>query len=478
MSKRLVPTIGPPAMPSLPLTAPRGACRLLSGCCLLVCLAGCQSYARRPLDARAHAQAWSSRSPAAAEVAAYARSLADADGTPAAYDPSDGLTLAEAEAVALFFNPSLRSARLKARGQAAGAAEAGRWEDPSLSIDAERILASVDEPWVLGGRLGLTLPLSGRLGLEKALASADADTERLRAYAAERELLAGLRRQWLEWSSTLLQVELVEALAGDLSAVARQAQQLRQAGELDPTDERLFRIEQARRHARLAALRAEAARQELSLKAQMGLAPHAEVRLVPSLGVPAPIGDGTIDAHPDLLIARAEYESAERTLALEVRRQYPDLSIGGGLGVEEGDERALFGASLPLPLWNANRRAIAEARAAREAAGASAEATFERLAGQLAEARATAQAASQRLATLESDLIPLVDQQIADARRLGRLGDATTLLLLESFQTAYETKLEVLEARLDLARANARLLELTVPRRRAGTPPSTNAVRQ
>ena len=213
---------------------------------LAICIVaiGCQRYSPQPLDLTAHRAAVDARDPGAAEVAAYARQLAGSRlaGT-AAYNPEDGLTLGEAQAVALFFNPHLRTARLKARVPMLGAAEAGRWEDPELQVNAERIIESVERPWVIGGLLNLTIPLSGRLKAEKGKALAEAEVEQLRVLVEEQKLLAELRLVWLGWSATLEQASLTRGLMAELDRIVESAEKLRAAGELDPLDARLFRIE-------------------------------------------------------------------------------------------------------------------------------------------------------------------------------------------------------------------------------------------
>src|SRR5688500_9857716 len=94
-----------------------------------ITLAGCQTYQRRPLDFARHRAGWEARDVASAPVSEYAQRLS-ALGHPQGgkFDTSDGLTLPEAEVVALFFNPQLRIARLRARVPLLGAREAGRWE--------------------------------------------------------------------------------------------------------------------------------------------------------------------------------------------------------------------------------------------------------------------------------------------------------------------------------------------------------------
>ena len=90
-------------------------------------LTGCQSYERKPLDLDVTRSAWLTRSPADPSVRAFAAALDRAEGGSQAegFDPSDGLSLAEAEAVVLVFNPDLRQARLEANVTRATAAHAG-----------------------------------------------------------------------------------------------------------------------------------------------------------------------------------------------------------------------------------------------------------------------------------------------------------------------------------------------------------------
>ena len=69
---------------------------------LAMLLGGCQTYERKPLDLDATRSAWRSRSAADPSVRAFAATLEGAEtrggiaGT-TVFDPSDGLTLAEAD---------------------------------------------------------------------------------------------------------------------------------------------------------------------------------------------------------------------------------------------------------------------------------------------------------------------------------------------------------------------------------------------
>jgi outer membrane protein TolC len=435
---------------------------------LLPIASSCQQYARRPLDLNAHRAAIEARDPGAMEVVNYARELEASSASAGRYDPSDGLSIEEAEVVALFFNPQLRTARLRARVPLVGAAEAGRWEDPELDVDGERILQSVDEPWVLGARINFTLPLSGRLGVEREKAFAEADVERLRAWGEERKVIEELRAEWLEWSATREQIGLVEAVLKELDTLVESSNRLWEAGEISRVDARLFTIQRAMQRSRLRALKANARAAEVSLKARLGLMGDAKIALVPSLSAvklsrASTQASEVLADHPRIILAQAEYEVAERALKLEIRKQYPDLTIGGGFGTDEGDERALFGLRLPLPILNRNRRVIAEATALRDVSRSAAEGELEVLLKEMLLARAAVEAADSHLAYLEKELAPLVDEQVRDVRQLGRLGEFNTLLLLEALEKSHATKTDLVEARLKLALALNRLKSIVEP---------------
>jgi hypothetical protein len=61
------------------------------------------------------------------------------------------------------------------------------------------------------------------------------------------------------------------------------------------------------------------------------------------------------------------------------------------------------------------------------------------------------------------DLLPLAEAQIADERQLAELGEINVLLTLESVVRAYETKVQLINARLAEAQAVFRLQELLGP---------------
>lgn len=458
---------------------------MLATACLLPILNGCQSYVRQPLDHAATRSAWLARSPQDQTVREFAATLqadqgdATAQG-PTRFDPTDGLSLAEAEVVALVWNPGLRLARLEANVARADAAHAGLWQDPVLGIDLERILSNADgaNPWVAGSTVGLTIPISGRLEAERALANAGLAATLDRLAALEWATRSALRELWIEWSAASLHAELTEALIARLHHVASLADLQEQAGSISRVEARLFDVELAAHEADMIAISARQSALELQLRSMLGLAPGTPLTLMPSITF-APRTTSmdelmrSLDtSNPELKAIRAEYESAENALRMEVRKQYPDLTIGPGYGSDQGDNRALLGVSLPIPLWNRNRQGVAQASAMREVAKGRFETRYEQLASALELARTRIESERTRRELIESRVVPLADAQEADLRRTAELGRVDPLLLLESFKSQHAAKNRLVEARAAESIGAVRLDELLGPPLPEPAPPA------
>jgi outer membrane protein TolC len=436
-----------------------------------VAFAGCQSYEEKPLDLKQIRTAWKARSPNNQGVKDYAGQLAGyAFDKTAEYDPSDGLSVKEAEILALFFNPDLREARSKANIALASAREAGRWEDPELGVSAARILKSVANPWEYEVELGFTIPISGSLGLERDTAHAESDAAMLEVYAEECSKIIELREKWQEWSVTLEKIGQSKKFLGELEAVLEIADKLAAGGELGKIDARLFTIEKAVRLDELKVLEDTAHENKLEIKSMLGMPHDRELKLIPDFkteteSLSLEEKRKKLEEHnPELNLLRAEYETAEKTLKLEIRKQYPDLGFGLTYENAEGPSSLGPGLSIPLPFFNRNRQAIAEARAARAAARIAFESSYEKLVSELVLGDLKLKSAAASRKRLENEIAPLVDQQLKDARKIAELGEFDALLTLEALTQSLETKHQLAEAHLLEALAKNRINALVNPR--------------
>lgn len=413
---------------------------------LSLLLVSCQTVEKSPLDLTAHNQRWKARGAASEEVQAFANRLSKSRPGRSQFDPSDGVSLNEGKVIALVYNSDLRLARLKAEVTRASADHAGLWKDPTLGVNALKVIESIPDPWVIGSSLSFTIPVSGRLKAEKQRATAAMYAELNRVTEAEWQVTMELQRVWISWSANRTRLDQTQKIVDSLSGIVAATRSLAEQGELPKTEAALFSIEQASRRAELARLKGEVAAGEQELRALMGLSPKAPLELEPALNPPgvSPSESRLAKNNATLNRLRSEYELAEMTLLKEVRKQYPDLSIGPQAETDRGETGIGLVASIPLPILNANKGGIAVAKARRELARAAFETAYERKVGQLAALQVRLKAIASQRASLKQSLIPMIDRQVADAEKLVQLGEGGSLVLLESLVRAHETKLKII----------------------------------
>ena len=444
---------------------------------LILTLSGCKAYEPRALDLDRTQREYLLRALDGPVVEQFHEAGRPDSAPDATLDLADGITLAEAEAIALVFNRGLRAARLAAGVTQASAENAGLWQDPTLGVDFSKIVSGASQGLDAIVSVGFTLPVSGRLDLERERLGAEHAAELARVAALEWETVASLRRAWTERAGIAREAEATRDVLHRVEQVTAIVDRMESAGELARIEARLFRIEDAKLRSRLAALESELSRATHAVEAMLDLPPAAgrfftgEFVSSPRLGADG--RDAALaairDTNPAVLRARAEHEVAERTLEEEIRKQWPDLVLSPGYGDDQGDRKFVLGVGVALPLLNGNRAGIAVAEAAREAARWRAESELQRVLGALLAAEERLAQSVARRESLERTLVPLVEAQYEETRAVARLGEVKTLVLLESLKQQLEARNEMIAARRDEALAAIDIEELLGPPGRAAT---------
>jgi cobalt-zinc-cadmium efflux system outer membrane protein len=437
---------------------------------LSLSVSGCRSYERRSIDLAAHRDAFLTGATIPDEAAAAL--------TSAESESRVGVTAAEE--VALLLNPQLRLARWQAGVARASADNAGLWDDPTIGIDLSKLLEGPSQGWEVLGSVGLTIPLSGRLSLERDAAQSLTEVERARIAALEWETRSAVREAYFTWCGAYAACVEERAFSERLARILTLVETLAARGELARVEARLFQIEEVEAAGKLAELEAAVARARVELLRVIGLAPTAKVEFDPSafaseekshdaqaadagsVAESAPVEH--FGRHPSIALAEAEYEAAERALALEVAKQYPDLQIGPGYGEQDGDRQFVLGLGIALPILNANRQGIAESEAQREVARVAAEIAVESLVAARSAAEIDLAAARARRVVLVEGVLPLVEAQAGELRHLAELGgEVDALILLDSLKRGRDARLAIVEATRELRLAESRATTLRGP---------------
>lgn len=344
---------------------------------LVTTLAGCASYAPRPLSPQASAAAFEDRSLTDPSLEHYLavhlhRAL------PSHTWDLDRLTLA-----ALYYHPDLRVARAQQNVAEASVQVSRQRPNPSLGFTPEYNFDAVAgmSPWILGWVLNFPIETAGRRGYRETQAAYQRDAARFHVAEVAWQVRSRVRSRMLAYDAALRE-----------QAILEQTLNLRE-GLLHAMQRRLAASEAALPE--VDAAQAALADTNLQLNTARGRAAAAQVALAAAVGVPVAALDSvhlSFDAlnqplsaaqipppavrraaltnRADVLAALARYAASQSALQLEIARQYPDLQIGPGYKWDQGANKWSLGINLTLPLFNQNQGQIAQARAQRELAAA------------------------------------------------------------------------------------------------------------
>ena len=391
---------------------------------------------------------------------------------PGVYEPTGPLTLRQALALALVGSPELAMFDYDIRIAEAAILQARLLPNPELDLTSENVAGSGEFSGTGAAertlQLGQLIELAGKRGkrvrearLGRELAEFDYEAKKrevfLDVHTAFVEVLAGQRAIAVNQEI----VELAESILPDI----------RRRMEAGKTSE----IELTRSNVAIATARIglEQARRDMlgakhRLAAQWGSTKPRFTSAVGDLEDSPPIA--SLDALNARLasnprVARFDTEHARRvaTLARERAAAVPDVTLRGGVRQfsDANTSAFLFGASVPIPLFNRNQGNI---RAAREQIGKTeAERAFVEatISAELAEAYHAALAAREQIQLFREIVMPQSDEALKLTSEGYRAGRFSYLEFLDVQRTLVTARQQFVAALLAHQQAIARIESLT-----------------
>ncbi len=381
-------------------------------------IVGCVAYTPRPLDLTAKRALLAE---ASLDDEATARLLNRCGmGMPALYHE---WKKAELTCVALARSPRMSAARGAVEEALAGVITARARPNPTLSVSLDHTAGVSALPWLWG--FVLDVPLDGGSRRKLRMASADVAVQAARldyaeqSWALRRDLHAAVRsmlmaRQRADVAERMTAaardwLAAIEARIGDGEAAAAE-----RAGPRLALSRALGEQVQARQRADESSTRAAVA---------LGLLPSAlsSARWQQAWTLPPPpVADldtlrrSTLARRADLARALRDYDASELDLQGEVRKQYPQISIGPGYTFDRGARKLTFALSATLPLFDRNAGPITQAQARRQAAEGRVDAVQATIAADI-------DGAVTGLVTAEAALAAASEQRTASASAFDRL---------------------------------------------------------
>ncbi len=365
------------------------------------------------------------------------------------------LTLREAVQLALKNNPEL-SSYVKEMGALEGAEiQSGLLRNPELALEAEDIggqqngaaqrsttirLSQVIE---LGGKRSARITAAA---LARSVARQDYEAKFLELTArvanAFTMVLGGQGR-------TVLAEESVQLASSVVDAVAKRVQ----AGKVPPIEETKARLTLSSAHIELEQARRDlvGARKQLTLlwgnpaprfaRAQGDL---ASLVALPSLDTLA----RRASVNPVALRGQRRVEQHKALLDLEKTRRIPDLTLSAGVRrySQFGENTALLGMSVPLPLFDRNQGNLREAYRRLDKTVDEQAATNLALQSELAQTYEALLAATYEIKVLRDEVLPAAKSTFDVSNRGYELGKFGFLEVLDAQRTLFQNRILYLRA--------------------------------
>jgi outer membrane protein TolC len=305
-----------------------------------------------------------------------------------------GSSVDELLAMARAMNPGLAAAALDAQAAQVRIGTTGRYPDPMFRTEFQDITGKDNRyvPDTLGRvmyTVEQTIPLWGKLELQRKVAVAEAGMASEQRRAVENELAARIKIVFANAYATREAIRINEELLDTVAAIALVAQSRYAQGQGNQQDAVTAEVERGRLQADLARLDGDRQTWNAQMNALLNrpiaapLAPPQTLRPVPppeSIALDQLI-ERTQRANPQLRMDEARITADERGAELVRRNWYPDLTLGVSVfdaesnnGREFRGYEAMISFAIPLQ-WGLRRAQEGEAVAKLSASRARRQAT-------------------------------------------------------------------------------------------------------
>lgn len=386
----------------------------------------------------------------------FALSAAQPPQAPAAAGP-ETITLAQAVDRARSQSPLRVGAAAIADGATRAATLAGRPLNPLIDVRAENLtprdpLAPDRDVFAV---LSQPIELGGKRGVRRDIAGADRDVSALVLKTIERQLALDTVRAYMR---ALHARGVLANLASQRDGVTTLVSTMRrrvEEGFAPESDLLRFEAEAARMAAEMTRTELELSRALIDLNTLIGgTTPIAAANLVAPSPLAPPALDAAalaaaVDERPDLQLASTRVDRARLGASLESLKRLPDPAISAGYKRTQGQNTAVAGIALAIPLFDHNAQARAVAEAGVRAATAEQQAAHQRA---VAEANASVAAATQlaeSLVRVRRDLLVPAEGVRNAAQAMFREGATDVLKLVDAERIYADVRREALALAVD-----------------------------
>jgi cobalt-zinc-cadmium efflux system outer membrane protein len=350
------------------------ACTCLAAFFAVLILGGCMRYRPLPIEAPNLEARYRARNLSDPGLRQFIRTVAP---ELASEWPPRLLNLGTATLAAAYFSPKLDLARSQIGKARAAMITAGAPIDPSLETEPG-YNANLEAHVLFSLTPRFTIETAGKRNLRVLQAQRNLDASRLGLAEEAWRVQSQVRQAFYELLLSSRAHDLLHQEEGIRTEIVDIFDKRLLAGEAARPEYDVFRVDLINTRAEMKRAEGVSARSRVMLANAIGLPALAlESMVLDSRGLDNPPGEGALTLagiqragltqRIDIQRMLAEYSAAEAALQIEVARQRPDIELGFGYAFEEGFNRYIFPASIPLAaIFHRNRGPIAEAEARRQ----------------------------------------------------------------------------------------------------------------
>ncbi len=381
--------------------------------------------------------------------------------TPGNTEPAAPLTLEKALELALGANPELAAARRELEAIEGTVIQAQVRPNPELATLVEDTRRATRTTTL---QLNQTIEPGGKRAARIDAAERGREAARAELNAKRAEIRAAVTAAFFDTLVAQERLRLAQAgveLAQHATDVARRRVL---AGKVSPIEETKARVAESGVRVELRLAESELATARKRLAGILGETVPRFERVGGDLDALPPLPsraelEQRLDAAPALLRARIEVDRRAALAEIERSRRIPDLTVS--LGVKRNNElaldQALFGVSIPIPVFDRNQGNLLEALHRADKARDELSTTRIRLANELAQAFERLTTARNELESLKADILPGAQSAYEATIKGFELGKFSFLEVLDAQRTLFAVKSQSLRALAAAHRASAEI---------------------
>lgn len=386
-------------------------------------------------------------------------------------EPTGAITLRQALSLALLRNPELAVFSWEVRAREARALQASLLPNPVIGVKIENFGGSGDvggfeqtESTILLSQL---IELAGKRRKRIRVATLDSDLAAWDYEIKRLDVLTNVTQAFLDVQSAqgqqILAMRLVRLAAEFVDVVSQRVQ----AGRTSPAEESRARVALANAQIELGRAQRELEAARKRLAATWGSLTPKFQQATGNLDISQSIPEidqllALISQNPEIARWATEMQQRRAVVALQEAQKIPDPAIAGGFRrlAESDDNTFVLGLDMPIPIFNRNQGATAEARLRVSKAEWERQVTELRITTLVVEFYRALSTAFNQASSLQTSVLPEAQKAfdtISEGYKQGKFG---FLDVLDARRTLFDSRAQYLQAVTDYHKATADLERL------------------